>query len=115
MGYTHGAREVVLTMRPGSVIRDTSVCSAHACTLLKTRFVDLVNLKCMMIETYENDVKCLVCETIDDYIKYEQHRLNVISQVRAEDVKVENKYYGNAILLNRLSTSSFTKSHYDWT
>lgn len=74
--------------------------------MLKTRFVDLVNLNCMMIETYEDNVKCLVCETIDDYVKYEQHRLNIVSQVRAEDMKVENKYYGNVILLNRLSTSS---------
>ena len=73
--------------------------------MLKTRFIDLVNLNCMMIETYQDDVKCHVCETVNDYSKYEQHHLNVVSQVRAEDMKVENKYYGNVILLNRLSTS----------
>ena len=49
---------------------------------------------------------CIVCDNIDDFVKYEQHRLNLISQVQCEDMKVENKYYGNVILLNRMSTST---------
>jgi hypothetical protein len=36
--------------------------------MLKTRLVDLVNLNCMCIPTCE-DVMCMVCDTIDDYIK----------------------------------------------
>ena len=72
---------------------------------LKTRFVDVVNLNCMVIETYDADVKCLMCNTINDYFKYEQHHLNVVSQVKAEDMKVEKKYYGNVMLLNRISTT----------
>ena len=70
--------------------------------LLKTRLVDLVNLNCMRIPTHE-DVVCVVCDTIEDYIRYEQHHLNVVNQVQTEDMKSENKYYGNVIQLNRMS------------
>ena len=73
--------------------------------MLKTRLIDLVNLNCMIVETDE-DVTCLMCDTIDDYIKYEQHRLNLVSQVKAEDMKTEKRYYGNVILLKRLSTTT---------
>ncbi len=47
-----------------------------------------------------------MCDTIEDFIKYEQHRLNIISQVTSEDMKSENKYYGNVIVLNRMCTTS---------
>ena len=74
--------------------------------MLRNRLVDLVNLNCMKIPTVSCDVKCLMCDTIDDFIKYEQHRLNIISQVTSEDMKSENKYYGNVIVLNRMCTIS---------
>ena len=59
----------------------------------------------MIVDTCE-DVPCLVCNTIDEYIKYEQHCLNIVSQVKAEDMKAEKRYYGNVLLLNRMSTTS---------
>lgn len=37
--------------------------------------------------------------------KSDQHRLNLISQVKAKDMKVERKYHGNVVTLNRLSTT----------
>ncbi len=72
--------------------------------MLKTRLVDLVNLNCMRISTHE-DVMCIMCDTIEDYIRYEQHSLNVVNQVQTEDMKSENKYYGNVIQLNRLNVN----------
>ncbi len=74
--------------------------------MLRNRLVDLVNLNCMKIPTVSCDVECLMCDTIEDFIKYEQHRLNIISQVTSEDMKSENKYYGNVIVLNRMCTTS---------
>jgi len=74
--------------------------------VLRNRLVDLVNLNCMKIPTVSCDVECLMCDTIEDFIKYEQHRLNIISQVTSEDMKSENKYYGNVIVLNRMCTTS---------
>jgi hypothetical protein len=59
----------------------------------------------MKIPTVSCDVECLMCDTIEDYIKYERHRLNIISQVTSEDMKSENKYYGNVIVLNRMCTA----------
>ena len=76
------------------------------CWLLRNRLVDLVNLNCMKIPTVSCDVECLMCDTIEDFIKYEQHHLNIISQVTSEDMKSENKYYGNVIVLNRMCTTS---------
>jgi hypothetical protein len=60
----------------------------------------------MIVETHDDDATCLMCDTIDDYIKYEQHRLNVVNQVKAEDMKAENKLYGNVIVLNRMYTGT---------
>ena len=69
--------------------------------LLRNRLVDLINLNCMKIPMVSSDVECLMC----DYIKYEQHSLNIISQVTSEDMKSENKYYGNIIVLNRMCST----------
>ena len=74
--------------------------------MLKTRLIDVVDLNCIIVETHDDDVCCLMCDTIEEYIKYEQHRLNIVSQVKAEDMKVENKYYGNIVVLNRMSTTT---------
>ena len=76
------------------------------CALLRNRLVDLVNLHCMKIPTVSCNMECLMCDTIKDFIKYVQHRLNIISQVTSEDMKSENKHYGNIIVLNRMCTTS---------
>ncbi len=74
--------------------------------LLRNRLIDLVNLNCMKIPTVSCNVECLMCDTIEDFIKYEQHSLNIISQVTSKDTKSENKYYGNVIVLNRMYTTN---------
>ena len=66
----------------------------------------------MIVEARSDDVSCLVCDTVEDYVKYElddfikseQHRLKIVGQVRAEDMKTENTYHGNVMSLNRIST-----------
>jgi hypothetical protein len=46
-----------------------------------------------------------MCDTIDNCFKYEQHCLSIISQVTRKDMKSENKYYGNVIVLNRMCSA----------
>jgi hypothetical protein len=70
--------------------------------MLKSRLIDIVNLNCMCIPSHE-EAMCVVCDTIEEYIRYEQHHLNVVNQITTEDLKTENKYYGNVIQLNRMS------------
>jgi stage V sporulation protein SpoVS len=70
--------------------------------MLKSRLIDIVNLNCMRIPSHE-EAMCVVCDTIEEYIRYEQHRLNVVNQITTEDMKAENKYYGNVIQLNHMS------------
>ncbi len=73
--------------------------------MLRNRLIDLVNLNCMKIPMELNDVECLMCDTIEDYIKYEQHSLNIISQITRKDMKSVNEYYGNVIMLNRMCSA----------
>ncbi len=35
-----------------------------------------------------------MCDLIKEFTEYELHHLNVVSQVKTEDMKSENKYYG---------------------
>jgi hypothetical protein len=56
----------------------------------------------MRIPSHE-ETMCVVCDTIKEYIQYEQHCLNVVSQIMTEDLKTENKYYGNVIQLDRMN------------
>ena len=78
----------------------------------KYRLVDIPYLNCMIVESHDDDVMCLVCDTVEDYndyvcessIKGELHRLDVVSQVISEDLKIERKNYGNIITLNRMTT-----------
>ena len=66
----------------------------------------------MIVESQDDDVMCLVCDTVEDYndyvcessIKGELHRLNVVSQVISEDLKIERKNYGNITSMNRVCT-----------
>ena len=80
----------------------------------KNRLVDIVNLNCMIVESHDENVECLVCDTMEDYNKYvyessikdELHRLSIVNQVGREDLRYENKCYGNIIRLNRVCTQT---------
>jgi hypothetical protein len=44
-----------------------------------------------------NNAACLMCVTIEDYMKYEQHRSNIISQPTSEGIKSENNIMGTSL------------------
>ncbi len=82
--------------------------------MLKIDLIDVVNLNRMKVvrsaEANEDiDIHvnaCIMCDTIDDYVRYEQHRLDVLNHVMTHDMKAENKEYGNIRVLSQLVTTS---------
>jgi hypothetical protein len=69
--------------------------------MLKYEFVDTIYGNCMKVEVSEVGLNHVTCGSIEDYMGYEQHRSNILSQVAMEDMKFENKYYGNITLTDR--------------
>ena len=69
--------------------------------MLKYEFVDLVYCNCMHVYT-NNNGQCVTSSDMDEYLASEQHRLNVVNQVTMEDMKVENRYYGNTVITERV-------------
>lgn len=65
--------------------------------VLKYGFLDLVHYNCMRIHTNADGPNSIVSSSIEEYIKYEHHRLNLMAQLESEDIKEERKYYGNVI------------------
>ena len=43
----------------------------------------------------------IVCGDVDDYVKYEQYRSELVNNFEECDLKVEAKQYGNVIVLER--------------
>ena len=70
--------------------------------MLKYVFVDVVYTNCMKLEASYEGPNYVLCDSIEEYMRYEQHRSYVAQQVQAEDMKVESKYYGSAVLLNHI-------------
>ena len=67
-------------------------------------YVDLVYLNCMKLESYVGGPNYIWCDSVEEYLRYEQHRSDLAQHVRQNDMKVENKYYGNVVAVNRLVT-----------
>jgi hypothetical protein len=65
--------------------------------------VDVVYTNCMRVDTCYDGPNYLVCDSIEEYVRYEQHRSNIAQQVCVEDMKVENRNYGNIVTLNYVS------------
>jgi len=70
--------------------------------MLKYTYVDLVYMNCMRVNTCFGGPNHIICDSVEEYIRYEQHRSNVLQQIYSEDMRVENRYYGQTVLLNRL-------------
>ena len=71
----------------------------HIChQMLENRFIDLVYMNRMCVSTPCGGPKYAVYGNIEDLIKVEQHRLNLIEQYGSEDLKVEKHMYGVAVL-----------------
>jgi hypothetical protein len=50
-------------------------------------------LNSMRVDTYIEGPNYRVGSDVDDYIRYEHHRSSIAQQVRAEDMKCENRHY----------------------
>ena len=57
----------------------------------------------MCVDTCYDGPNYLVCDSIEEYVLYEQHCLNIAQQVCVKDMKVENRNYGNIVRLNYVS------------
>jgi hypothetical protein len=77
--------------------------------MLKTDLIDVIGLNRMIVVksvSKKDDIDvhvnaCVMCDTIDDYVKYEQHRLHVLTYVMAHDMKAENREYGSIRVLSQ--------------
>ena len=68
-------------------------------TYLEThKRVELVYCNTMRVLSKTGGPSTVVCSDISDFLKYEQHRLNLAQEYRENDMKVENKYYTEAVL-----------------
>jgi hypothetical protein len=57
-------------------------------------FVDTVYMNVMRINTEYEGLNYLVCDSIEEYWRFEQHRSCLVSRVNEEDMSIENQYYG---------------------
>ena len=71
--------------------------------MLKYGCLDLVYCNCMRVPMKLDAPDSVVCSSIEDYIKSEQHRSSLLTQIMAEDMKEEHKYYGNVVMGDRVA------------
>ena len=83
--------------------RDSGSESAILGKVLNYVHIDTIYTNCMRVETCYDGPNYLVCNGIEEYIRYEQHRSNIAQQVSVEDMKVENRNYGNIVTLHYVS------------
>ena len=65
-------------------------------------FIDVVNMNCMRVESEFDGYDSVICDSVEEYLQYEQHHLNVVHQLCDEDMKVEKRLYGKVVLLRRM-------------
>jgi hypothetical protein len=66
-------------------------------------YIDVVYMNCMRVYTCYEGPNYLVCGSIEEYLRYEQHHSNIAQQVYVEDMKAENRDYGNMVTLHYVS------------
>jgi hypothetical protein len=71
--------------------------------MLKVKYLDCIYNNVMKIDSNTNGNDYIICSTIEDFLASEQHRLNLVSQTTLEDMKVEKRYYGQVISINRMN------------
>jgi hypothetical protein len=72
-------------------------------------YVDVVYMNCMKLEQHVDGPNHIWCDSVEEYLRYEQHRSDLAQYVRQNDMKVENKYYGNVVAVNRLCVGTCTQ------
>jgi hypothetical protein len=71
--------------------------------MLKSVFIDTVYMNVMQLESEFEGPDYMLCDSIEDYMKYEQHRSCIINRVQEEDLSIENRYYKNVTMLYRMN------------
>ena len=64
------------------------------CKYTEYEYVDLVYCNCMRVSVPTAVADRRVYDSIESYIRGEQHRSSIVSQVMAEDMKAEKGMYG---------------------
>ncbi len=75
----------------------------HMYYVLKCEYIETIYTNCMRLETHYDGPNYMLCDSIEEYLRFEQHRSNVAQRVTKEDLSYENQYYGNIIQLNRMN------------
>jgi hypothetical protein len=57
----------------------------------------------MGLESESEGPDYMLCESIEDDVKYEQHHSCIIDKVQEGDLSVENRYYKNITMLCRMN------------
>jgi hypothetical protein len=70
--------------------------------VLKCVFVDTVYMNVMRMNTEYEGLNYLVCDSIEEYLRFEQHRSCLVSRVNEEEMSIKNQYYGETVCLNRM-------------
>ena len=70
--------------------------------MLKYKQINLIHVNSMIVESYSGGLNHIVCGDVDEYVRYEQHRLNVVNQVIRQDLKAENRIYDHMVVMNRM-------------
>jgi hypothetical protein len=83
-------------------VQDTTPGDAQG-GMLKSVFIDTVYMNVMQLESESEGPDYMLCDSIEDYVKYEQHRSCIIDRVQEEDLSVENRYYRNVTMLYRMN------------
>jgi hypothetical protein len=85
-----------------ATVQDTTPGDAQG-GMLKSVFIDTVYMNVMQLESESEGPDYMLCDSIEDYVKYEQHRSCIIDRVQEEDLSVENRYYRNVTMLYRMN------------
>ena len=72
--------------------------------VLKYGYLDLVYCNCMRVPMEDTNMH-VICSSIEDYIKYDQHSSSVLAQVQAEDFKAEKSMYGDITLCKHINVT----------
>jgi len=70
--------------------------------MLKCMYIDTVYMNVMRIYSDYEGPNYLICDSIEEYLRFEHHRSNVAQRVKEEDLSIEHRYYGETIQLNRI-------------
>lgn len=85
-------------------VNDTTTSSADVQGgMLKCMFVDTIYMNVMRVDTAYEGPNYLVCDDIEEYLRFEQHRSSVVQRIQEEELSVENRYYGEMISLQRVT------------